>query len=541
MSLVFRLSQGHAKLMFHDEVQALDAIFAVALADNAMEYEASILNLKLDNNAFEENPDQLYSQLLEIVLEKLNLAQNHPVLEEKVVTSTQNSSELSQTVKRPRLLFSTKKRGNSHLSQDEVSLSQDPPIQASTQVNRVVEIPKNAPNVSKDSGNFSHFSSFNQSQDNSFKNAPQSLFMGKINEPLKSRSPQTSVKTGPFLKNQSSNSNMSLSEIVRSRNVWDFDLDVEFISQTSDVDKNRDNNENNSKGKCLESPLKQQFKDKTKNQKLLKAEDTAQDINLLNCIPSVNDDFHKIDMEIDWDLEGPDLTEIPLTQPDQAGTKLINSSQYKKDSYSKSETEKERKRFIFKPSKTTTNKQPETYSQNHLNKRNLTEDVGSNLYQNDNNFSDCSQEKQRPFQSSLQTEKIVHKFKFLPKSKATKIDKTEAQIFNPSKPQEKILDFRSDIPNEGDEVVSEKSPHIGPSKSINRDMESSPRASTSNNRFENVFAKFAFEPKNTNSNTDKDDEQSCKIVTVKSPEKVTAKIKEPLFNTDIDWNLDDMP
>lgn len=531
------MSQGHAKLMFHDEVQALDAIFAVALADNAMEYEASILNLKLDNNAFEENPDQLYSQLHEIVLEKLNLAQNHPVLEEKITTSTQNSSELSQTVKRPRLLFFTKKRGNSQLSQEEVSLSQDLPIQASTQVNRVVEISKNTQNDSKDSGNFSHFSSFNKSHDNSFKNAHQSLFMGKINQPLKSRSSQTSVKTGPCLKNQSSNSNTSLSEIVRSRNVWDFDLDVEFISQTSDVDKNRGKNENNSKEKCLESPLKQQFKDKT----LLKAEDTAQDINLLNCIPSVNDDFHKIDMEIDWDLEGPDLTEMPLTQSDQAGTKLINFSQYKKDSYSKSETEKESKRFIFKPSKTTTNKQPKTYSQDHLNKRNLTEDVGSNIYQNDNIFSDCSQKKQTPFQSSLQTEQIAHKFKFVPKSKATKIDKTEAQIFNTSKPQEKILDFRSDIPSQGDEVVSEKSPHIGSSKSINREMESSPRTSTSNNTFKNVFAKFAFEPKNTDSNTDKDDEQSCKIVTVKSPEKVTAKIKEPLFNTDIDWNVDDMP
>lgn len=507
MSLFFfRLSQGHAKLMFHDEVQTLDAIFAVALADNAMEYEASILNLKLDNNAFEENPDQLYSQLLEIVLEKLSLAQNRSVPEEeRVMASTQNSSELSQTVKRPRLLFSTSKRGNSQLSQEGVSLIQNTPIQASTQVNRAIEIPKNLQNVSKDSGNFSHFSSFNQSQDNCFKNGHQSLFRGKINEPSRSRSPQNSAKTGPCLESQSSNSNINLSEIVRSRNVWDFDLDVEFSSQT--YDKNRTDFRNEKNDSDLENPVKHQFKDKTKKKILLKAEDTAQDIHLLNCVPSVNDDFHKIDMEIDWNLEGSDLTEMPLTQSDRCSSKLFNFSQYKKDSYSnetqsKTETEKEPRRFIFKPSKTTENKQPETYSQ----------DV--------NNFSDCNQ--RQSLVSGLQTEQVVRKFKFLPKSKANKT--------------EKILDLRTDILSQGGEVVSQKVPHI---KSTNREVNSLP--TTSNNRYKNALEKFAFEPRDTNSNTDKDNAQSVIMPTVNSPEKATSKIKDSLLNIDIDWNLDDMP
>ncbi|KAF7274539.1 hypothetical protein GWI33_012809 [Rhynchophorus ferrugineus] len=70
---LIRLSQGHAKLMFHSEVEIMDTVFPIILVDNALGYDSALLNLKLDINSFYENPDELYSSFLNVIIVKLNL------------------------------------------------------------------------------------------------------------------------------------------------------------------------------------------------------------------------------------------------------------------------------------------------------------------------------------------------------------------------------------------------------------------------------------------------------------------------------------
>ncbi|XP_050310070.1 DNA helicase MCM9-like [Anthonomus grandis grandis] len=69
---LIRLSQGHAKLMFHQQVEIQDTIFAIVLIDTAMDRETSLLNLKVDNDSF-ERPEEQYWEISQIILEKLNL------------------------------------------------------------------------------------------------------------------------------------------------------------------------------------------------------------------------------------------------------------------------------------------------------------------------------------------------------------------------------------------------------------------------------------------------------------------------------------
>lgn len=69
-----RLSQGHARLMFHKEVEIIDAIMAVVLVETAMENDYSDFALNLDTRAdFPFDPEGNYQELVEIVLKKLHL------------------------------------------------------------------------------------------------------------------------------------------------------------------------------------------------------------------------------------------------------------------------------------------------------------------------------------------------------------------------------------------------------------------------------------------------------------------------------------
>ncbi|CAH0553371.1 unnamed protein product [Brassicogethes aeneus] len=71
---LIRLSQGHAKLMYHSKVQIIDAVFAIILVDTAMENDGRLLNLNLNTHStFSDNPMGDYLEMVEIVLNKLNL------------------------------------------------------------------------------------------------------------------------------------------------------------------------------------------------------------------------------------------------------------------------------------------------------------------------------------------------------------------------------------------------------------------------------------------------------------------------------------
>ncbi|XP_063908869.1 DNA helicase MCM9-like isoform X2 [Zophobas morio] len=77
-----RLSQGHARLMYHEEVEILDAIIAVILVETAMETESSVFNLRFNlKNDFPQDPTSNYREVMEIVLKRLDL---HDLLEREL-------------------------------------------------------------------------------------------------------------------------------------------------------------------------------------------------------------------------------------------------------------------------------------------------------------------------------------------------------------------------------------------------------------------------------------------------------------------------
>ncbi|RZC35570.1 DNA helicase MCM9 [Asbolus verrucosus] len=79
-----RLSQGHARLMYHEEVQIVDAVMAVVLVETAMEADSSVFDLRFDiQNDFPESPMGNYQELVGIIFKKLQL----PDLLEKELTS----------------------------------------------------------------------------------------------------------------------------------------------------------------------------------------------------------------------------------------------------------------------------------------------------------------------------------------------------------------------------------------------------------------------------------------------------------------------
>lgn len=68
-----RLSQAHAKLLCHREVQTVDAIMSILLMESSFQSQ-SVCNLKLDVfQPFSPNPDVDMQEKSEIILAKLGL------------------------------------------------------------------------------------------------------------------------------------------------------------------------------------------------------------------------------------------------------------------------------------------------------------------------------------------------------------------------------------------------------------------------------------------------------------------------------------
>ncbi|KAK3910495.1 DNA helicase MCM9 [Frankliniella fusca] len=68
-----RLSQAHARLMFHQEVTVQDAVIAVSLVETSMNNEGIISNVSTLHTAFPKNPMEDYFKQLNGVLGKLGL------------------------------------------------------------------------------------------------------------------------------------------------------------------------------------------------------------------------------------------------------------------------------------------------------------------------------------------------------------------------------------------------------------------------------------------------------------------------------------
>lgn len=68
-----RLSQAHARFMFHQEVTVMDAIIAVTLVETSMHNDAIMPNISTLHTAFPKNPMEDYWKQLDGVLRKLGL------------------------------------------------------------------------------------------------------------------------------------------------------------------------------------------------------------------------------------------------------------------------------------------------------------------------------------------------------------------------------------------------------------------------------------------------------------------------------------
>nr|XP_047132529.1 DNA helicase MCM9 [Hydra vulgaris] len=70
---LIRLSEAHARLMFHNEVTIQDAIVAVCIIENSMQNMSLLGGFDFLHVCFPEDPDKEYFESAKLILEKLNL------------------------------------------------------------------------------------------------------------------------------------------------------------------------------------------------------------------------------------------------------------------------------------------------------------------------------------------------------------------------------------------------------------------------------------------------------------------------------------
>ncbi|XP_019771934.2 DNA helicase MCM9 isoform X1 [Dendroctonus ponderosae] len=331
---LIRLSQGHAKLMYHLEVYVVDALFAVVLTDAASDSQASFLDLNLDNNSFSDNPDQLYWEVLETVLGKLNLyhiyekeARKRPPKEETSSGSESRASteDLSSGhAQQPRMLLSPVRLSQGFCSQSsedpstsgirkpledgekrpglfaqEYTWLKSPTSELPVQSDFDRRVSRKTPEDSKDSGNcsrlfgecFNSETSINKSslqeERCSIRKAEVGLDGSKNQLDSRDSGLSKSVQSGT----KDTDKTPSLYEIVKSQRDMDFDLNIDFL-----YSNNGDESEpKKSQKRCSKRVSETGSKCKKSNNK-------EAERPLFELLPSDNDDFSNIVEHIDWDL-----------------------------------------------------------------------------------------------------------------------------------------------------------------------------------------------------------------------------------------------
>ncbi|KAK5649225.1 hypothetical protein RI129_000254 [Pyrocoelia pectoralis] len=96
---LIRLSQGHARLMYHSEVHVIDAIFAIVLIECSMHGECAILSLGSLNvlESYQNDPMSYYAELATAVLTRLEL---NEILEHEInfLNKNYNTSYSNQNI-----------------------------------------------------------------------------------------------------------------------------------------------------------------------------------------------------------------------------------------------------------------------------------------------------------------------------------------------------------------------------------------------------------------------------------------------------------
>ncbi|CAG9760521.1 unnamed protein product [Ceutorhynchus assimilis] len=317
---LIRLSQGHAKLMFHSEVQVMDATYAVIITDTSMNSEFSLLHLRVDFETFLDNPERQYYDLSEDVLGKLNLDYIFQ-MEANLLNRRGNFGNAATEDDNPsnRNMSSSHKK-QSHFSQPSTS-HEETEILPSTSTGKETfcgmfsqksisrsssssqELPGKEINYTKDSENDSDImkSSNSASIKNNDGSEKPSTSTDKECSDRSNNFNKEKPEIGPSqAKNESNKIEISkkkpptnVPKIVRSKSQIDFDeLFNECLENTAETKMEV------KKGK-KKRPLNPSSKP---SKKLAKCNDEDEK-EIIKQLPSINDDFAVFDKHINWDLE----------------------------------------------------------------------------------------------------------------------------------------------------------------------------------------------------------------------------------------------
>ncbi|GBM94341.1 DNA helicase MCM9, partial [Araneus ventricosus] len=103
---LIRLAEGHARLMFRDEVLVIDAIMAIILMESSMSGSAVLDGLTTLHTSFPDNPRMEYNEKAKTVLKSLNLedllqdSKNYPPNTETILSRNENPTKVNFGEKR---------------------------------------------------------------------------------------------------------------------------------------------------------------------------------------------------------------------------------------------------------------------------------------------------------------------------------------------------------------------------------------------------------------------------------------------------------
>ncbi|XP_031340203.1 DNA helicase MCM9-like isoform X2 [Photinus pyralis] len=130
---LIRLSQGHARLMYHSEVQVMDAVFAIVLIECSMHGECAVLSLGPLNvlESYPGDPMGRYAEIVNVVLTQLGLNQ---ILQHEM-----------------NFINTNYKTSNLNTQRDSCNARDDSPETSSTSNCEVDNVPENTDSVPKGS------------------------------------------------------------------------------------------------------------------------------------------------------------------------------------------------------------------------------------------------------------------------------------------------------------------------------------------------------------------------------------------------------
>ncbi|XP_044258623.1 DNA helicase MCM9-like [Tribolium madens] len=278
-----RLSQGHARLMFHKEVTIVDAVVAVILVEMAMESDFSVFNLSFDTrNNFPLDPEQSYRELVQIVLKKLDLSD--------LLENERASGVCDLCRGRSSCIHTAPKAESKSLKENDKKET----------TGSSEKITKAQPSTSK------------INEDEEIKT------IGTENETKNKKNSETSPSTSKV-----NNDEIKIVSAENNENEKDIMIKPTEDSSISTIDK-KDKIKNNKRNKTKSSTNPKKIKLKSRENEI------NDDLAALNAMPSVNDIF-QMDNALEEDLNLKSVCEENKSQESKSNQELSQRSKIRQD------------------------------------------------------------------------------------------------------------------------------------------------------------------------------------------------------------------